>query len=426
MTLDFASLNQLSRRDLESLFEKSEAGIIPAGDMHGQWLALPGTTLGRILGRSSTLVWRGKHFLPSQGVIKNMMSPRPFRIFTGDLRVDASKIDGRPAIIVDYQEHHWRGTPLRDEIRQVGDGVYLGCGVNPDGKQTVFFALSSKPISPRRADRYFAGKTAVVTGGGSGFGRCLCNELAARGATVWVADLDLEGATDTVKTIRANGGIAFAEQVDVTSYESVQNLVDRSSKESQSIDLFFNNAGISISGEFRDISFENKRRIMDVNVLGVMNGTQAIYPLMLEQGHGQIVNTGSISGFIPTPMGSMYASSKHAVVGLSTSLRAEAAGLGVKVNVICPGAMETPFFAEGEVVNFNLEEMNNQPVLKRRASPEISAGHALNGLADNKAVVIVGMWETKFMWLATRLFPNMFIRGTKRVNDSMRKLRVTS
>jgi short-subunit dehydrogenase len=105
-----------------------------------------------------------------------------------------------------------------------------------------------------------------------------------------------------------------------------------------------NNAGIALGGEVRDMDLEHWRRILDVNLWGVIHGTTAAYQVMVKQGFGHIVNTASLGGLIPEPMATAYATTKHAVVGLSTSLRAEAAELRVKVSVVCPGFVQTRTF----------------------------------------------------------------------------------
>ena len=104
----------------------------------------------------------------------------------------------------------------------------------------------------------------------------------------------------------------------------------------------FNNAGIAIGGSAHDYGIQEWNQIIDVNLRGVVNGVQAAYCIMIKQGFGHIVNTASITGLMPTPGQVAYSMTKHAVVGLSLSLRAEAALLGIRVSVLCPGAIRTP------------------------------------------------------------------------------------
>jgi NAD(P)-dependent dehydrogenase (short-subunit alcohol dehydrogenase family) len=127
----------------------------------------------------------------------------------------------------------------------------------------------------------------------------------------------------------------------------VQELVDETVRDYGRLDYMFNNAGIGMGGEVRDMDLEHWRRVLEVNLWGVTCGTSAAYEEMVRQGFGHIVNTASLAGLIPLPMVAAYCATKHAVVGLSASLRAEAAALGIKVSVVCPGFVETGIFRSG-------------------------------------------------------------------------------
>ncbi len=118
---------------------------------------------------------------------------------------------------------------------------------------------------------------------------------------------------------------------------AVATLVDEHGR----IDFVFNNAGIAFLTKAEEASREHWQRIVDINLWGVLNGVRACYPRMLEQGSGLIVNTASVAGLVPSPLLTAYSTTKHAIVGLSTSLRVEAAPRGVAVHVICPGPIET-------------------------------------------------------------------------------------
>jgi NAD(P)-dependent dehydrogenase (short-subunit alcohol dehydrogenase family) len=179
------------------------------------------------------------------------------------------------------------------------------------------------------------GAVAVVTGGGSGIGRALSIELARRGAVVHVTDVNGASAEKTAKDI---GGSATHAALDVRDAPAVQKLCDAIG----AIDYMFNNAGIGVGGEIQDLTLAHWDRIIDVNIRGVVHGIHAVYPGMIARGRGHIVNTASMAGLAPAPLLTPYAMTKHAVVGLSVSLRAEAAAYGVKVSALCPTAIETP------------------------------------------------------------------------------------
>lgn len=189
----------------------------------------------------------------------------------------------------------------------------------------------------------FQDKVAIVTGGGSGIGREVCVQLARAGAAVVVAaDINGEGAQETTNTVAAAGSQACAAQVDVAQSDAVQQLVDETVAKYGRLDYMFNNAGISIVGDMRDMTIDHWQHIVHVNLWGVIYGTMSAYPVMVKQGAGHIVNTSSMAGLVPAGTTTAYAATKHAVVGLSTSLRTEAANLGVMVSVACPAMVKTP------------------------------------------------------------------------------------
>jgi NAD(P)-dependent dehydrogenase (short-subunit alcohol dehydrogenase family) len=186
------------------------------------------------------------------------------------------------------------------------------------------------------------GKTVFITGGASGIGRALAKALASRGAIVCASDIDGAGA-QRVADECGNGASSMA--LDVCDPEAVRGAIHDFARERGRIDFLFNNAGIGMGGEADEIPLVAWHRVVDVNIWGVVHGVRAAYPLMRKQGFGHIVNTASMAGLGPAPLLAPYALTKHAVVGLSTSLRIEAAAFGVRVSAVCPGAIETPILA---------------------------------------------------------------------------------
>ena len=182
--------------------------------------------------------------------------------------------------------------------------------------------------------RIFDRATAVVTGGASGIGRGLAEELAERGCEVVLADRQIEPAKEVASTICASGGKAKAAKIDVTDFMAVEQLVQETVERTGRLDYIFNNAGIAIGGNVKHYGIADWNQVIDVNLRGVTNGVQAAYAIMLKQGFGHIINTASLAGIMPTPGSVGYATTKYAVVGLSVSLRAEAAQMGVRVSVL--------------------------------------------------------------------------------------------
>lgn len=250
----------------------------------------------------------------------------------------------------------------------------------------------------------FADKVAIVTGGGSGIGRALALELVGRGARVILADLNRARVEDAAAQADSKPGTADPVLLDVTDWVAVRKLVDDTYTRYGRLDYIFNNAGIGVGGEARDYTIEDWKNVLDVNLYGVIHGIQAAYPLMVKQGFGHIVNTGSIEGLIPFPATISYAASKHAVVGLSTTLRLEAVDLGVKVSVVCPGLIRTNIFTDSRVINLNRQKMLDNMSKLKGMSPENCAKAILKGVEKNKAVIMVTV-GARFLWWLHRLSP---------------------
>jgi NAD(P)-dependent dehydrogenase (short-subunit alcohol dehydrogenase family) len=251
---------------------------------------------------------------------------------------------------------------------------------------------------------FFQGKIAIVTGGGSGIGQGLGLALAEQGATVILTDINPERA----RTAAASGpsGRLIPSALDVTDSRAVQNLVDDTVAQYGRLDYMFNNAGIAVAGEVQDLSLEDWRCVLDVNLNGVINGLAAAYPVMVRQGFGHIVNTGSIEGLLPFPSSAGYAASKHAVVGLSGSLRIEGADLGVKVSVVCPGYIKTAIFHDCKMVRLDREKTLQSLSRLKGLTPNQCAKAILKGVRRNQGIIVV-TGTARFLWWLQRLSPRL-------------------
>ena len=268
----------------------------------------------------------------------------------------------------------------------------------------------------------FKDKVAIVTGGASGIGAALAHALAARGARVQLADVHIDAALGVAAKIVASGGKAAAHYLDVTDTEAVQRLVARVAAERGRLDYMFNNAGIAVGGEFRDFPTSDWKRILDINVNGVFAGTAAAYAQMIRQGAGHIVNTASVAGLVPSAGLAAYCASKHAVVGLSTSLRAEAAEYGVRVSAVCPGFIRTPIL-DSKRLRLPAESASRARIQKIAMAPEECARQALAGVAQNKAIIVI-TGHAKFMWRLNRYLPAAMQRLGRRMAAQLHAERI--
>ena len=267
-------------------------------------------------------------------------------------------------------------------------------------------------MQSNKAIRIFAGATAIVTGGASGIGQALAEGLAKRGSEVILADLQVDLAEKVASEIHASGGRAKAVKADVTDFLAMERLVQEAFERTGRLDYIFNNAGIAIGGPVRLYGIEDWNQIIDVNLRGVINGIQAAYKLMIAQGFGHIINTASMAGLLPGPGNVAYTTTKHAVVGLSKSLRAEAAQVGVRVSVLCPGVIRTPILEGGKygkmLIDIPPEQARPLWEKLKPMAPNLFAEKVLKAVAKNKAIIIVPSWWKKYWW-ADRLSPSLGI-----------------
>lgn len=258
----------------------------------------------------------------------------------------------------------------------------------------------------------FEDKIAIVTGGASGIGEALGRELAARKAKVVLADRQIERARAVAEDIESKGGEAHATFLDVRDRVAFEDVARDAVKRFGRIDYLFNNAGIGVGGEMSDYAPADFDDVFDVNLRGVAHGIHAVYPRMVQQGFGHVVNTASVAGLVPMPGNGSYTAAKHGVVGLSKALRIEARRHGVKVSVLCPGPIATPILTGGEFGRTGLPPEVSRAALAERwerarpMSPEVFTIKALDRVAKGDAVIVVPSWY-KALWYVDRLSPTL-------------------
>ncbi|HEY7145856.1 MAG TPA: SDR family oxidoreductase [Streptosporangiaceae bacterium] len=264
-------------------------------------------------------------------------------------------------------------------------------------------------------------KVAIVTGGGSGIGEALCLELARRGAWVVVADINAGDADRVAAAITGGGGQASASTVDVADEPQVRRLVEDTAAAHGRLDYLFNNAGMAIGGQFSQLTMEHWHEVLDVDLYGVVHGMHAAWPIMVSQGFGHIVNTSSAASIAGAPGNSPYCAAKHAVVGLSLSLRMEGAGLGVRVSCACPGFVRTSIYQNAKVADPDLpasiprEKLAGAPA--RMLEPGQAARAILAGMARNQALIYFPAsirWGRRAYHLFPRQVDRLMLRGFRR------------
>ncbi len=237
------------------------------------------------------------------------------------------------------------------------------------------------------------GKTAIVTGAGSGLGRGMAQRLAAEGVKVAVLDVNHEGAAQTVDSIVNQGGRGLAVPCDISDYAACTAAVDQVEAELGEVDVLVNNAGWDKAMPFLETEPELWRKIIDINLYGPLNMHHVTVPRMLRHGGGKVINIASDAGRVGSSGESVYSACKGGVIAFGKTLSRELARQGVTVNTVCPGPSDTPLFAdfagEGEAGEKLRASLARSIPMKRLGTPEDIAG-VVTFLASAEADFIVG------------------------------------
>lgn len=259
----------------------------------------------------------------------------------------------------------------------------------------------------------FHNATAVVTGAGSGIGRAIALRLSQEGTVVHCVDRDLAKA----QAVAEECVTGIAHQVDVTDAAAVRALADQVFA-SGPIDILINNAGIAHSGTILDSEVEDWRRLLDVNVMGVVHGLHAFLPRLLAQKTPvHIVNTASGAGLFASPGIGPYCASKHAVVGLSQVLAAELHGTPIAVTILCPGIVNTPII-QTAAFRGAAEDRRAQTIdfyARRAATPESVANDLIRDMKAGKLFCLSRKMEVGMGWWLHRLSPRLALSVSRRL-----------
>ncbi|MER6192208.1 SDR family oxidoreductase [Streptomyces cyaneofuscatus] len=274
-----------------------------------------------------------------------------------------------------------------------------------------------QPAAQGRYAERFGGQLVLVTGAASGIGRATAFAFAEAGARVVAVDLDAEGAGRTAELARLVGApAAWGEAVDVSDEAAMEKLAAKVAAEYGSVDVLVNNAGIGLSGSFLETTSEEWKRVLDVNLWGVIHGCRIFGKQMADRGQGgHIVNTASAAAFQPSRALPAYSTSKAAVLMLSECVRAELAEKSIGVSAICPGIVNTNITATSRFAGTDAEEEQR---LRKRATrlygrrnypPEKVADAILDAVVRNRAVVPVTP-EARGVRLLSRVSPGALRR----------------
>jgi NAD(P)-dependent dehydrogenase (short-subunit alcohol dehydrogenase family) len=258
---------------------------------------------------------------------------------------------------------------------------------------------------------------AVITGAGSGLGRALALDLAERGASLVVSDIDSSSAEETAALARKQGTRAEVIPCDVTKRDAVFGLIEETERRLGGIDFLANNAGVAVGGPFDEISIEDWRWAVDINLWGVIYGCQAAVPKMKAQGHGYILNVASAAGLLSPPAMSAYNVTKAGVVSLSETLYAEYKGAGIRVTALCPTFFRTNIVSSGRGATTEKDDAQIIRWMERSKvqAPDVAKA-AIDAVRDGK-LYVQPMRDGRMAWRLKRTHPQRFYDTLSRAHE---------
>jgi NAD(P)-dependent dehydrogenase (short-subunit alcohol dehydrogenase family) len=220
------------------------------------------------------------------------------------------------------------------------------------------------------------GKKALVTGAAAGIGRAIAARLVAEGAAVACVDIDGAQLDATVRALSGAAGSAFGVVADVGNSAEVERAVDTALAQLQGLDILINNAGINASGTVETVTPGQWDRVLAVNLSSVFHMCRRVWPVFVRQRRGAIVNMSSIMGMTPVRESFAYCSTKAAIIALTKSLGADGAPLGIRVNCVCPGYVQTPIMDRAHNAEMQARLAAQIPARRFAAPEEIAAAFA--------------------------------------------------
>jgi NAD(P)-dependent dehydrogenase (short-subunit alcohol dehydrogenase family) len=235
---------------------------------------------------------------------------------------------------------------------------------------------------------------AVVTGAGSGIGRALAQQLAAKGSALAIADIDEAGLLQTAESLKSKNAALTTHVLDVADEQGVKSFAEDVSGRHGRVTLLVNNAGVSLHGDFEEISLEDFRWLMDINFWGTVYGVKYFLPLLKREQRAQIVNLSSVFGII-APAGQVaYAASKFAVRGFTEALRHELAGSLIDITCVHPGGIRTPIARHSRLGAGTAPAKRDESIARferlARTPPEVAAARILRGVERREPRILIG------------------------------------
>jgi 3-oxoacyl-[acyl-carrier protein] reductase len=230
------------------------------------------------------------------------------------------------------------------------------------------------------------GKKALITGAAAGIGRAIATRFVEEGASVACVDIDAGELASTVRALQGLAGKVGAQVAGITADVGNPADIERATSEAlsqlQGLDILVNNAGVNAGGSVDTVSLEAWNRVIAVNLTSMFLFSKAVWSTFSKQGHGAVLNMSSVMGLTGVRDSFAYCASKAAIIGLTKSIAADGAPLGIRVNCICPGFVSTPIMDRAHSKEFQ-ERISTQIPMKRMASPAEIAGGCLYLVSDD-------------------------------------------
>ncbi|MEH6581116.1 MAG: SDR family NAD(P)-dependent oxidoreductase [Halioglobus sp.] len=265
---------------------------------------------------------------------------------------------------------------------------------------------------------YSKGKTAVITGAGSGIGRALAQQLNREGCKLLLSDIDPKGLEGTLQSLERADVTAESQILDVSDKSAVHTWAEDIAAKQHSVDIMINNAGVALMASVEESEYADIEWMMSINFWGVVYGTKAFLPLLRNSPQGHLVNVSSIFGIVGIPSQSAYNAAKFAVRGFTEALRHELAGSNVHVCCVHPGGIKTNIARNGRTNNASMTADQRGANFEKIAgtTAQSAAKEIVSAIEKHKIRLLIGN-DARLLSLLSRLFPvnySRFIPGLRK------------